>query len=98
MLFDIYSVEYKNTPIKLEKIPNKIANPLDPKKELQLIGIVDFKYPAMTRRGSASKIGHYTAIVPRPGNCWVEYNDLALSEKSIKKITDINPHLLVYKL
>jgi hypothetical protein len=70
---------------------------LNPKEELQLIGIVNFKYPAMTRRSTFNKMGHYTAIVARPGNCWLEYDDLASSEKSVKKIYEINPHLLIYK-
>ncbi|KYN05265.1 hypothetical protein ALC62_03788 [Cyphomyrmex costatus] len=90
VLFDIYTIKYKNPAIKLEKIAHKIANPLNPGKELQLLGIVDFKYPAM------AEIGHYTAIVPRPGNCWVEYNDLASKEKIMEKTCDVNPHLLVY--
>lgn len=80
-------------------MPKIVANPLNKKNDLRLLGIID-KTPAMSTRGSRTKIlntlGHYTAIVQRTDNCWIEYNDLVSSEKEIKNIKEINPHLLMY--
>lgn len=85
VLFDL-CISNKTKCIKLEKIPNEIANPID-KTNLRLIGIVDYKAAPMSRRGSNemfNNLGHYTTIVKRTGN-WVEYNDLSLTEKELKK-------------
>jgi len=87
-------VDYGKNKIKIQNLPQTIINPLNPKNNLQLIGIVDFKVPISTRGSTENSIEHYTSIVQRQGS-WMEYNDLLPREKKIKK-PEINPHLLVY--
>lgn len=74
IVFDVCILDYnKSRPIKIENLPKILANPLDKKNDLQLLGIIDYKTPAIPTRRSRTKIlntlGHYTAIVQRTDNC-----------------------------
>jgi len=40
-------------------------------------------------------IGHYTTITWRSKN-WIEYNDMELAEKKIKRTNHVHPHILMY--
>jgi len=88
-------VDYGKNKIKIQNLPQTIINPLNPKNNLQLIGIVDFKVPISTRGSTKNSIGHYTSIVQRQGS-WMEYNDFYQEKKKIKKTRNKSTFTCVY--
>lgn len=94
--------------VKLEAIPQSFS--IDVKKEerkYKLVGIVHFKRPYQQLKRNkqiktllipttSNETGHYTAICPRPGNKWTEFDDIPANDLPKKKTFECCPSLLIF--
>lgn len=89
--------------VKLETIPQSFTIHL--KKEeraYKLMGIIHFNRPYQQlthhKQTTTTKnaVGHYTAICPRPGNKWTEFDDIPANGLSKNKTFECCPSALIF--